>query len=683
MGRSAERRPFGPGTGAFGDSPPLAPVSGQLQPFTLYLRLVTAAGAAVLVGLALAGAGDIGPLDAEFWVLAALVLVGELFPIQVHGPVGEDTFSTPFAFAILLVYGVPEVVVVQVLATLVADLVRRRPIDRIAFNLAQLALSWIAAGAVFEALGGTGIGGPEGLQASDLPAIVVCALVFFVVNSTLARTAEALLQQTGVGDHLLGDLLFRSWSNATLFALGPPVAVIAENWLYLVPVLALPMAAVHRASKQASEMEHLALHDPMTSLPNRALLLQRTDDALQHGEQETALLSIGLDRFQDVNETLGRVQGDGVLVEIGERLKRAVRSTDMVARVEGDRFGVLLSGLARGTEAARATAEKISADLSRQIVVESATLSVDATVGIACGPAHGNGAEQLLQRAEAAMYRAKRAQSRLEFFSPELEEEAPRRLVLVTALKHAIDVRSIKLHYQPKVELARGRVVGVEALARWTDPVLGQVGPSTFVPLAERTGLAEPLTSLALEIAAADCRRWQEQGCFVPVAVNVSARVLVDPRLPDLVEDHRRAFGLADDAIEIEITESTLMGDHVQAREALSRLRAIGIRASIDDFGTGYSSLSYLRELPVHALKIDRSFITDLIDEPDSEAIVRSIIELARNLGLETVAEGVEDERVCERLTGLGCDYVQGFAIARPMPADAMLRWLLSSARST
>jgi diguanylate cyclase (GGDEF)-like protein len=655
-------------------------VSGQHQPFTLYLRLVTAAGAAVLVALAVVGASDLGPLDAEFWVLAALVLVGELFPIQVHGQEGEETFSTPFAFAMLLVYGVPEVVVVQVAATLLADLIRRRPVDRILFNAAQLALSWVAAGAVFEALGATGLGGPEGLHASDLPAIALCALVFFVVNSTIVRTAEALLQQTGIGDHLLGDLLFRSWSNATLFALGPPVAVIAENWLYLVPVLALPMAAVHRASKQASEMEHLALHDPMTSLPNRSLLLQRTEQALEQAstnQHEIALLILGLDRFQDVNDTLGRAQGDRVLREIASRLNRSVRTSDTVARVEGDRFGVLLTSLQNGADAA-AAAEKILQQLSSQIDVAGATLSVDATVGIATGPSQGDSAEQLLQRAEAAMYRAKRTQSRLEFFSPELEEEAPRRLVLVTALKRAIDVRAITLHYQPKVELARGRVVGVEALARWTDPVLGQVGPSTFVPLAERTGLAEPLTSLALDIAAADCRRWQEQGCFVPVAVNVSARVLVDPRLPELVEDQRRAFGLGDDAIEIEITESTLMGDHVQAREALSRLRAIGIRTSIDDFGTGYSSLSYLRELPVHALKIDRSFIKDLTHEPDSEAIVRSIIELARNLGLETVAEGVEDERVCERLTGLGCDYVQGFAIARPMPADAMLRWLRS-----
>jgi predicted signal transduction protein with EAL and GGDEF domain len=359
-----------------------------------------------------------------------------------------------------------------------------------------------------------------------------------------------------------------------------------------------------------------------------------------------------------------------------------VRATDLVARVEGDRFGVLLPGLARTGDAALA-ADKMLEALRPQLDVAGAALSVDATVGIACAPTHAHDAELLLQRAEAAMYRAKRAQSRREFFSLDIEDEAPRRLILVTALKRAIDMRAITMHYQPKLDLANRRVIGVEALARWTDPVVGPVLPTTFVPLAERTGLAEPLTSLALEIAAADCRRWQEQGCFVPVAVNVSARVLVDPHLPERIEDQRHAFGLGDDAIEIEITESTLMGDHVQAREALSRLRAIGIRTSIDDFGTGYSSLSYLRELPVHALKIDRSFITDLMDEPDSEAIVRSIIELARNLGLETVAEGAEDEPVCDRLTSLGCDYVQGFAIARPMPADAMLRWLRAYVPST
>jgi diguanylate cyclase (GGDEF)-like protein len=660
-------------------------VPGHLQPFTLYLRLVTAAGAAALVALAVVGASDIGPLDAEFWVLAALVLVGELFPIQVHGQVGEETFSTPFAFALLLVYGMPEVVVVQVLATLVADLIRRRPLDRIAFNLAQLALSWVAAGAVFEAMGGSGLGGSEGLMARDLPAIAASAVVFFIANSTIVRTAEALLQRTPIRDHLLGDLVFRAWSNTTLFALGPPVAVIAEHWLYLVPVLALPMAAVHRASKQASEMEHLALHDRLTSLPNRELLLQATERAVQQassGEQETALLVVDVDRFRDVNDTLGRVQGDAVLVEIAVRLQRSVRSTDTVARVEADRFAVLLPGLTRDGDAA-AAAEKVLEAVSGQLDVAGATLSIDATVGIARAPEHGADPGLLLQRAEAAMYRAKRAQSRFEFYSPDIEDEAPRRLILVTALKQAIDARTITMHYQPKIELAGARVVGVEALARWTDPVVGPVLPSTFVPLAERTGLAESLTEFALQSAAADCRRWRDEGYFTPVAVNVPARVLLDPGFPDLVEAQRRRFGLDEGSLEIEITESTLMGDHDQAYSALTQLLAVGVRTSIDDFGTGYSSLSYLRQLPVQALKIDRSFITDLLVEPDSEAIVRSIIELARNLGLETVAEGVEDERVCERLRGLGCDYAQGFAIARPMPAEDLFRWLLMRAATT
>jgi diguanylate cyclase (GGDEF)-like protein len=607
-------------------------------------------------------------------VLAALVLVGELFPIQVHGQVGEETFSTPFAFALLLCYGIPEAVAVQVVASLVADLIRRRPADRVVFNLAQLAISWVLAGLALEAVGGTGLSDGDEFQAADIPAVVLAAFVFFAANSMFTRTGEALLQNSSIAAHLRADLWFRTWSAATLFALGPPVAVIAMHWLYLVPLLALPMAAVHLAARQASLMEHLALHDALTGLPNRTLLLQATDRALGD-DQETALLIVDLDRFRDVNDTLGRAQGDAVLIEVAARLKRSVRATDVVARVESDRFGILLPRLGRNGDAARA-AEKILAALSRQLDVSGAALSVDATVGIACAPSHADDADLLLQRAEAAMYRAKREQSRCEFFSPEIEDEAPRRLTLVTALKRAIDVRAITMHYQPKFELARSRVVGVEALARWTDPVVGPVLPTTFVPLAERTGLAEPLTELALEIAATDCRRWRDDGFDMPVAVNVPARVLLDPGFPQLVEAKRLAMGLEPGALEVEITESTLMGDHDEARTALARLREIGVRTSIDDFGTGYSSLSYLRELPVHALKIDRSFITELTGEPESEAIVRSIIELARNLRLETVAEGVEHERVCDVLVRLGCDYAQGFALARPMPADAMAGWL-------
>ena len=278
------------------------------------------------------------------------------------------------------------------------------------------------------------------------------------------------------------------------------------------------------------------------------------------------------------------------------------------------------------------------------------------------------------------MYRAKRTQSRLEFFSPELEEEAPRRLVLVTALKRAIDVRSITLHYQPKVELARGRVVGVEALARWTDPVLGQVGPSTFVPLAERTGLAEPLTSLAFQIAAADCRRWQEQGCFVPVAVNVSARALVDPRLPELVDDQRRAFGLGDDAIEIEITESTLMG--VTCRRA-RRSASAGDRHPHLDRRLRHRLLVAL--LPARAPRARAEDRPVLHHGPHRRAgLRRSCVRPSSWPATSGSRSWLRVWRVTlgERVT-LGCDYVQGFAIVRPMPADAMLRWLRAYVPST
>ena len=369
---------------------------------------------------------------------------------------------------------------VQVGASLVADLIRRRPFDRIVFNLAQLALSWLAAGLVLEALGGTGIGGPGGLEASDLPAIAICAVVFFAANSTLVRTAEALLQGAPIRAHLLGDLIFRSWSAATLFALGPPVAVIAENWLYLVPVLALPMAAVHRASKQASETEHLTLHDPMTLLPNRRLLLQRTGDALQQaagGRQETALLILGLDRFQDVNDTLGRARGDGVMIEIADRLKRAVRSTDTVARVEGDRFGVLLPNLAPGADAATAAAEKIGRRSAAQIDVESATLSVDATVGIACAPrsrqrrraaAPARGGGDVPREARAVAARVLLARARGGGAAPARARDRAE-----ARHRHPRDHAPLPAQDRPRAR----HVVGVEALARWTDPVLGQVGP--------------------------------------------------------------------------------------------------------------------------------------------------------------------------------------------------------------
>jgi len=655
-------------------------VSIARPPFALYLRLVSAAGLLVLAIVLGAEGGSIGPLEAEFWVLAGLVLVGELFPIQVHGQVGVETFSTPFGFALLLIYGTAEVLVVQAACSLVADVIHRRPADRILFNVAQLSLSWAAAGAVLDLLGGSQLAHGEPLEANALPAMAASAVAFFAVNSGIVRTAEALVQDLPLAAHQREDLVFRGWSAGLLFGLGPPVAVIAQEWLYLVPLLALPMAAVGRASKQASVMERLAMYDTLTSLPNRSLLRQRGAAALQRaraGEHSVALLLLDLDRFRDVNDTLGRSQGDVLLVEVGRRLVSSSRGSDSVGRVGADQFALLLPEI-QGRQDAVAAAANLLEELNRPLAVAGVTLRVDASVGIACFPAHGEDVDGLLQRAEAAMYRAKRAQSKIEVSAPELDEQAPLRLALVTSLKQALEAGLLELRYQPKVRLAGERLAGLEALARWNDPTLGAVPPSTFIPLAERTGLIRPLTDHVLQVALSDCRRWRSEGFDVPVAVNVSPRSLHDPGFPASVAAHLERAGLEGRALELEITEESLMGDQAQARSTLAELRALGVRMAIDDFGTGYSSLSYLSELRVHSLKIDRSFVTRMNVEPDSEAIVRAVIELARNLGLETVAEGVEDADVRTRLARLGCDCVQGFLISRPLPAGQLLGWMLS-----
>ncbi len=389
-------------------------------------------------------AGSFGPLDLEFWLLAGLVLLGELYPIQVHGQTGEETFSTPFGFAMLLIYGAPQVALVQAASSLIADLIRRRPADKIVFNLAQLTISWAVAGAVLDLLGGTGLSsGGDSLQADELPAITASAVAFFLVNSSLVRTAEALQMEIAVRGHLIADLLFRSWSAGTLFVLGPPVAVIAENWLYLVPVLALPMAAIHVASQQASEMERLALYDSLTSLPNRALLSEHVAQAVRRasaGDLGVALLTLDLDRFRDVNDTLGRPQGDALLVEVAQRLERSTRAGETVARLGADEFGVLLSGVADAARPRRRRRELLKR-LSMPVEVAGASLSVDASCGLAMFPEHGSDAALLVQHAETAMYQAKRNQSRLEFYAREMDQEAPRRLVLVSSLKRAIDAR--------------------------------------------------------------------------------------------------------------------------------------------------------------------------------------------------------------------------------------------------
>jgi predicted signal transduction protein with EAL and GGDEF domain len=356
---------------------------------------------------------------------------------------------------------------------------------------------------------------------------------------------------------------------------------------------------------------------------------------------------------------------------VPERLDATLDESNTVARLGGDEFGVLIPDCA-GHEEAGAIAELLLTQLREPFSIDGLTLEVDASIGIACHPLHGSGVEQLNQRADIAMYSAKESGRGHVMFEPRLDRHSPRRLALAGALRSAIVDGEIVLHFQPKADLGSGRIVGVEALARWQHPELGLVGPSEFVPIAEQTGLIGPLTSHVLGEALRQVRAWSEQGLELGVAVNLSARSFLDTQLALEIPRLLERWGVDARMLELEITESMLMLDPARAKATLDRLSAIGLSLSVDDFGTGYSSLANLKRLPVDGIKIDRSFVLDMAHDPSDAAIVRSTIDLAHNLGLRVVAEGVENQESWRRLNEQGCDLAQGFHVSRPLPGPAI-----------
>ena len=381
------------------------------------------------------------------------------------------------------------------------------------------------------------------------------------------------------------------------------------------------------------------------------------------------MLLLDLDRFKEINDTLGHASGDLVLREVGVRLRAGLPDSHTVARLGGDEFAVLVPALP-DWDAAVAVGRLVRATLGRPLPVEQLELEVTASMGIVLCPDHGSDPEPLLQRADVAMYQAKKGHTGMEVYAPERDQYSPRRLALVGALRSAIDQRDLTLLYQPKVELRSGRIVAAEALLRWHHPVHGQIPPDEFIPIAESTALIQPLGQLVLETALDQARCWQEAGSPLSLAVNLSVRNLLEPNLADRVAALIAKAGVPPATLTLEITESGVMTDPEAAIAMLRGLRHVGVRLSVDDFGTGYSSLSYLKRLPVDEVKLDRSFVLNMTGDVNDAAIDRSTIELAHNLGLQLVAEGVEDQETHELLTALGCDLAQGYHLARPMPAD-------------
>jgi diguanylate cyclase (GGDEF)-like protein len=446
--------------------------------------------------------------------------------------------------------------------------------------------------------------------------------------------------------------------------------------LYLL-LFRLMATASRRLRTQAAVNRDLALHDALTGLPNRSLLQDRVEQALaqarRHGTQ-TALLLLDLDRFKEVNDTLGHHHGDRLLMLVGPRLAGALREQDTVARLGGDEFVVLLPEVS-GEAGARTVAATLVAALAEPFVVDDMELDVGCSLGIAVGPDHGEDFDTLLRHADVAMYASKATQAGVTVYDAQHDAHSPARLAMLGELRRAIDTGRLVLHYQPKADIRTGAVIGVEALVRWPHPHRGLLGPDTFIPLAERAGLIRSLTLVVLDQALEQAARWARDGRPMSVAVNVSARCLLDLELDQEVAAALARHGVPGDRLELEIAESSVLVDPDRALGVLRALAGLGVRLSIDDFGTGYSSMAYLKRMPVHELKIDRSFVSEITDGAN-EVIVSASIDLARRLGLAVIAEGVEDQATWDRLAELGCNAAQGFLLSRPVPAAELDAWL-------
>jgi diguanylate cyclase (GGDEF)-like protein len=425
-------------------------------------------------------------------------------------------------------------------------------------------------------------------------------------------------------------------------------------------------------------LRHDALHDSLTGLPNRVFFQQRLADLVARQrptDPQLIVMLIDLDRFKEINDTLGHATGDLLLQEVAERLRRAVPEGVTVARLGGDEFA-LLDPAQDGPEPAIRMAEALREDLRRPFTYQDLELEVSATIGVAIAPRDGRDASTLLRRADVAMYSAKNTAAGVAAYGEALDENNPRKLALVGELRTTIERGGLEVHFQPKVEIASGRVIGAEALVRWPHPSAGLVPPDEFVPIAERIGLIGPMTDFVLRTALSECRRWRQAGHDLSVAVNLSARSLLDTDLVDRIDRALANSGVSVSNLVLEITETSVMSDAEYAMQVLNRLSAMGVTLAIDDFGTGYSSLSYLKRLPVSEVKVDKSFVLNMQRDANDAVIVRSIIDLARNLGLRVVAEGVETLATWDALRDLDCDIAQGYLISLPLPAEHFDSWL-------
>jgi diguanylate cyclase (GGDEF)-like protein len=642
----------------------------------LWFAALTVAVAVAAAAMALPGSPSIPVESATFWVLAAAVVVGELFPIQLprRDDLEDISLATPFAVALLLVSGPAAAVVAYAGISVVHDLILRTAPLKTAFNAAQYALSLLAGAAVLVLLGAPAA--PSTAYVDDhLPALLAAGVVIFAVNQILVGVGTALVTNGRVRDLVLGDLPFQVWTSGFSLTLAPLVAIVAEREPALVALFVCPLLAIRIGGRQAILNAHHALHDGLTELPNRTMLALRMQEAIDRGgrgDLAMAVAIIDLNGFKAVNDTLGHDQGDRLLGLVAQRLHHAAPPAATLARLGGDEFGVVVpdTDAYRGRDILAA----MLGVLDKPFDLDGVAVQVDASVGVSAFPEHGGTVQDLLKRADVALYSAKTRRTPVEVYNPQDDHHSVDRLALAAQLARGIDRGELVVHFQPKYALLEGRRHGVEALVRWNHPQLGLIGPAGFVPLAEQSRLLRPLTLFVLDETLHQCRRWRDEGLDLRVAVNVSARTLLDRELPRDIGALLERWSVPSDALQIEITESRIVAEDPRAEEVLAELQELGVGLAIDDFGTGFSSLAQLQRLPVDEIKIDKSFVMNMTASADDAAIVRSTIELGRTLSIDVTAEGVETPEAYASLVSLGCDFAQGYHVGRPSPADACAR---------
>lgn len=658
-----------------------APRAGS--PLWIEMTLVSAAGA----GLVVLAAMRLHGLDGLYrhpilWVAAAMIAAGQIWPIMIPGHPDQDSpaGSVTITFAALMFWGFPLAILLRAGATVGIGLAQRTGVYRTVFSAAQDAISLAAAGLVLLAAGVTP--GPAHTwtpSGRDLPVVLAAGLAYSAVNFVLVCRAVALHSRMPLALVARAQIRYQAPTQAVVLATAPLVTLAMRTGSALMVALyAIPLAAIYLNASMTRQRDYQAHHDELTKLPNRKMLIKQSAEELQQAQRDgtaVGFLLLDLDRFKEVNDTLGHAVGDRLLEKVARRLSHSIRPGDLAARLGGDEFAVLLPAV-KDARTAREVASRLRAALAEPVRMEAMTFDIEASVGLAIYPDDAEDFEQLMRRADVAMYLAKERRSGIERYVADADRNSAEKLALTGDLRRGLHRGELELHFQPVVRLATGEAVSMEALARWHHPERGLLPAREFIGLAEQSYLITELTEQVLDQALAQAARWRASGHRIEVCVNVPARDLAGTGLVELVTRALGKHDLPPSALRLDVGEQALAGKSAHAADTVRELSALGVGISLDDYGTGYSSLALLSRLGVTEVKLDPSLILGLPGGPAKSAAVSSLISLARSLGIRTVAEGVDTEAAAAALRAMGCDCAQGWHVGRPGPAGAAGAWL-------